>query len=233
MKSKLENKLSMAKAVQNALQMHNSVINLVPAYSAARTELDGTITEIDGLVQVQQETTEGISKDKQEAEEKAISAAVKLAGPVKSYAIAENNNALLETVNITPSKLKKMRDTDLLNALGAIKNNVAPIASSLVGYGVTPAQLTEYDNAVADYASLVQASRTQVNIRAQATEQLNSTFQKMDAILQRLDGFADMQKDSEPEFYLTYKNARTIVDNAASVGEGSAGNGGGGNATGS
>lgn len=214
MTKRQENRLSMARAVQDILQQHAGVVNTIPAFIAAKLELDQLITEADGLVQLQVEKTKGVAQDKQQAEMKAIRAVLKLIGPAKSYALARANNTLRESVSYSESQLREMRDTTLVSVLGTLRSKISPIMAELVPYGVSAADLAAFDAALSDYNAIVVAPRTNTSSKVWATDHLDNVFKKMDLLLKQTDGIAQLKKETEAEFFVTYSSARKIVDNA-------------------
>jgi len=98
-----ENQLSMSKAVQQVLNDNISIVSTVAAFQTAKTDLDNIITSIDSATQSQVEKITGSAKDKKEAAWAAIEAAIKLLGPVKSYAKTIGNNSLYDKFNYSPS----------------------------------------------------------------------------------------------------------------------------------
>lgn len=213
MTKRQENRLSMARAVQDILQQHAGIVSTIPAFAAAELELGQLIAGIGSLVQVQVKKTTGVSQDKQQVEAKAIRAAVKLAGAAKSYALAIQNNTLLDAVSYSATELGRMRDATLVSVLGTIRNKVSPVMAELASYGVSAADLTALEAAITAYDAIVVTPRTNATERVWATDQLDNLFKKLDTILKQMDGIAQLKKETEPEFFIMYSSARKIVDN--------------------
>lgn len=212
MTDKQENKLSMTKAVQLVLQNHAPIVSAVPAYVIASTDFDNEIDSIAGIVQVQVTQTKGKAMDKAAAENIAINAAMELIGPTKSYAMANNDNTLYETVNYSKSDLQRQRDTVLVNTLTLIRDTVQDNLAALGDYGVTAGMITTLSTAISVFSVLLATPREAISNKSAATQALVDAFKRLDPILERLDGFAELKKNSATDFYNAYKAARIIVD---------------------
>ena len=218
MTDKQENKLSMAKAVQLVLQNNSTIVSTIVAFATAATDLDNAIDTIDGIVQLQVKQITGKAIDKGSAEQTAIAAALELVGPTKSYARFINDNTLYETVDYSKTSLQRLRDTELVNTLTLIRDTVQGVLANLADYGVTAAMTTALTQAIGTYSALVAAPRAAINIKSAATEALVTEFKKLDPLFDRLDGLAEIKKNTEADFYNTYKSARIIVDTGSNGG---------------
>jgi hypothetical protein len=213
MNNKQENKLSMAKAVQQVLNDNVSIVSTVTAFQTAKTDLDNIITSIDLATQSQAAKITGSAKDKKEAARAAIDAVIKLLGPVKTYAKDIGNNTLHESFNYSPSSFKKMRDTELANTLANIKSNIQAIIANLADYGIAPADLTKLNTLIAAYNNVITAPRNAISKKSAATFSVGKAVASIGSVLARLDGFIVNKKDSHTDFYTAYQTARVLVVN--------------------
>ncbi len=211
MTNRQTNKLTMATAVQLIVSTFTSILTAV-AFKKAITDLDNCIATINGLAQAQAKQTTGTATDKSQAEDAAIAAAIAIIGPTRSYALAENKNALYEALHYTESGLKQTRDLVLINDLTLIRDTVQPELANLADYEVLPANVNILTTAIATYRPLVAAPRAAISVKAAATNELVPAFETLDTILTRLDGLAEAKKTSTPDFYSSYTTARVIVD---------------------
>ena len=210
MRKREENKLSMARAVQDALGNNTSIVGSVPAFGNAKTELDQVIQEIDGMMQTQ--IRKVTSADKTKAMNLALDVAIVVIGAARAYALKEDKPSMAALFNYSRSELVKMRDTQLVNTLTLVHDNAVTMLTQLADYGITAAQLTQLQTLTADYNSLLSAPRANILAKSVATQGLATAFEKMDGVLARLDNLAVSKRSSEAEFYNTYTAARKIVD---------------------
>lgn len=218
MNDRQENKLSMAKAVKIILDNNATIVSSIVAFAAASTTLGNNIDAIDGITQLQVKKIKGKAIDKETAGDIAIKAAIELTGPTQAYAKATGNNDLFEEMNYFPSNLKKLRDTVLVSTLTLIRDTVQDNLANLADYGITAAMITALTNAISGYNSLVGTPRAAISDKSSATKALTVEFKKLDATLAQLDGLAEAKRNTEPDFYNSYKSARIIVDNIGSGG---------------
>ena len=81
---------------------------------------------------------------------------------------------------------------------------------------MTAAKLKSLQGKIDDYAACVQRPRQIISEAKTATAQLEAEIEVADRLLaDGLDKLVLQFKDSEPEFYNNYTNARIIVDNAS------------------
>ncbi len=210
-----ENRLSAAKSVQ--LSFQKSIIVRSKAHDKTLTELDGAITSIDTLSQKQGVDTKGVPKDKEALEKQCVTAAMKMVGPAKSYAAETGNNTLKSALNFSEAKLKKLRDTQLKNALEHIANTITPELPNLADYDVTDKDVKNLKDLTAKYDPMIGAPRVATADKSGATKEMKAAFTKLGDIMKRIDGVMLGKKSSDPEYYTAYKTARKNVGNNGKV----------------
>jgi hypothetical protein len=208
MNSRNENKLSMAKAVLEALNTNNPIVATIPAFGSAKTELTTVINQIDSLVQTQ--TRKVTAGDKTIAMNKAVDAAAAIIGVAKAYAMDQNKPSLIASFSYTRTELVKMRDTVLSNTLTLIHDNALAIVTQLADYGITATQLSELKTLADDYAALLSTPRANITAKSTATKALVPAFENMEIILAKLDGFAEGKRNSHKDFYNVYQSSRKL-----------------------
>lgn len=208
-----ENRLSMLKAVEAILTNNAAIIATPAAFATAQTDLAAIIGAISNAAEVQTQNITGTAKDKEQAANAAITKAIELIGPAKSYATATANNQFFQLINYTISSLQRIRDTALTDVLNGIKNALNDNMAALTDYGITATAITNFTSLVTAYNTLNTAPRTAIAVKAAATIALTEGFKNSKAVIMRLDGFAEAKKITQPNFYNTYKTARTVVDN--------------------
>src|SRR3954466_664923 len=98
MTDKQSNELSMSKAVQEVLNSNLVIVQSIPKFAAAKTELDNKISAINNAAKIQTKQIKGNRQDKEKAANEATDAALALIGPAKSYATDGGNNTLYEAL---------------------------------------------------------------------------------------------------------------------------------------
>ncbi|MDI9366331.1 MAG: hypothetical protein QM541_15340 [Flavobacterium sp.] len=217
MTNRQTSKLSMAKTVQLIITTFTSILSSV-AFIKAITDLQNTVANIDGYAQAQSKQITGTATDKAQAEEAAIAAAIAIIGPARSYALANNNNTLYETLDYTESGLKRTRDAALINTLTLIRDTIQPLLNNLADYDVLPAHINALTTAIAAYQPLVAAPRAAISVKVAASNALVAEFETLDKVLTRFDGLVDAKKTTNANFYNAYYTARAIVDTGGGSG---------------
>lgn len=213
MTDKQENKRSMYIAVQKVCNANNSVWSGLPAFVDAFGNFENTIADIDTQRQIQEGKTTGITENKQKEEDEMIQISLEVAAAVYAYASKIGDNELRDKVSYSPSYLRKSRDTILKDICQVIHDEADKVIANLADYGKTPADLTQQQKEIDDFADILAKPRTAIGTRATATTQLVELFQNSDDVLKnQLDKLMLTYQNSEPEFYLPYQNARIIVD---------------------
>ena len=213
MTDKQENKRSMYIAVQKVCNANNSVWSGLPAFVTAFGEYETTIADIDTQRQIQEGKTTGITENKQKEEDEMIQITLEIAAAVYAYASKINDNELRDKVSYSPSDLRNSRDTILKDICQVIHDEANNVIANLADYGKTPADLTQQQSEIDDYAAILAKPRTAIGTRATATSKLVELFQQGDDLLKnQLDKLMVNYQTSEPKFYSQYQNARIIVD---------------------
>ena len=214
MNNKQQNKLNMYRAVEGICDASPVVWQTLQAFADAYTDLKTHVTNIQTFSQGQTQDTSGIAQDKQAARQTMCAAALPVAKAIHAYAIKTKNNTLAASVDFSMSGLMGGRDLQSAerceNIYATAKTNMANLAS----YGLTPAKLSPFNDAIAAYNLIVTKPR---DTRAQGktvTGTLQTEFAAADEALTEMDDLLGQLTDSK--FMSDYHNARRIVDTAAS-----------------
>ncbi len=208
-----DNKRSMYIAVQRVCNSNNSIWKGLPAFVRTFGDFETTVANIDSQSQVQEGKTTGITENKQKEEDEMIQITLEIATTVSAYASINSNNELRDKVSYSPSHLRGSRDNILKDICQLIHDEADKVIANLTDYGKTPADLTQMQKEIDDYAAILAKPRTAIGTRATATTQLVELFTQGDDILKsQLDKLMVSYQNSEPVFYQTYQNVRNIVD---------------------
>lgn len=208
-----ENKLTMYRAVLQALDANAAEYAGVAAFGTQVTNFRNSVNLIGELAQTQTADTTGITLDKKMLQDQMVDMALRVAGAVKAWASENNNAALRNQADINKSTFTKARDDmrdDIAQQMHDLGNaNVAQLAN----YGVTAATLTGLQTRIDAYRAAIGSPRTARAQKSTATDMLATEFDRADMILQdRIDGLIEQFKSSGTTFYADYKNARRIVN---------------------
>ena len=213
MTDRQENKMSMYLAVQIVCNSFGIVWSEFVAYVKTFGDFETIISQIMETRLIQEGKTTGVAENKQKEEDEMINKTVSIASAVFAYASVIGDNELKEKINYSPSKLRKSRDTILRDRCQLVHEETSKVIDDLGDYGILAADLEELQQEIDDYAAIIAKPRTAIGTRATATAQLIELFKQGDDLLNsRLDKLTEQYKSNNPEFYISYKNARSIID---------------------
>jgi hypothetical protein len=208
-----ENRMSMFYAVQRTLAEHNAVWSGTPAIVTAAADLDGKVARLQSALEVQLRDITGHAVDKANAEEAMIAETLDVAGKVRAYAVANANEALAEAMNISPSELRRYRDSVVAQRCQDVHDAANGVLASLAGYGVDAAKLLAFQALIDGYLAANTAPRLAITARADATATIEAlTSDTLDLLHRQMDPLMQGYALSNPSFFRLYTNARVIVD---------------------
>ena len=166
--------------------------------------------------QKQAERSTGATADKRRCRESMCDAALVIAGAVRAYAIDNDNLELAGKVDFSLTTLLGGRDRAGAEKCQTIHQLASEKVGNLSEHGVTPAKLKSLQTKIDAYRACLQRPRQIIAESKTATAQLEAEIEVADQLLtDSLDRLVLQCKDSEPEFYNNYTNARAIVNNAS------------------
>lgn len=208
-----EAKLNMFNAVISYCDESTAITAALPAFATELTAFKNSVEAIDETAQLEAQVITGIAINKADMKEELSVAAENLAAALFAYATAEDDPILQQKANYTLSDFQRMKDDELGIITQNLHDDASPIVASLENYGVTAATLTTFEGLIDDYNATVSAPRNAVALRKTYGTQLKTLFKVSDDFLkERLDKLAIHFKQTQPEFYFTYKNNRRIIN---------------------
>jgi len=218
-----ENKLAMFKAVQAVLTKNQTAVDALPAMVESQ---EAFTTLINNLTETEREfgtVTVGKVASKTKVEKALSEALLSLKGALAAYARKTNNTELSMLVKFTKSTLKELSETELENKVKTVLEIVDANKAALVTYGVDEAEITAFNEAVANFKNSTAVTRTSFSEKSGARVSLTELFKEGDTILKdELDNLMLRMQSKNPDFYNAYKSARVIKN----LGGGHNGNGG-------
>ena len=213
MNSKQESKLNMYHSVQKFATDNVSIVATVPAFQNAFDDFKDKVLEIGNTQQRMLHSSKGYTDGKMQARNAMENLTDQAAAALFSFASEQGDLELKGEVKFTPTELTRKRDEEI----GAVATKVYDLANAnlaaLADYGIDANFLSIFLAAINLYASKVNAPRTVITQKSAAAATLISLFDECDQILKdRMDTAAKKFRETEPEFYQTYRNNRKILD---------------------
>ena len=213
MNDRLENKLTMYKAVETLMDNNAAKTGPITALATSITNFKNLIGEIETAEQEKQTATTGKTASKGEAEAILISEAVTIAAGMKALGSVTNDKELLEAGSETKSSLYGTRDTDLVTKTQQIYNYANTNAAALADYGITPAMITSLQTRITEFNAALGTREESMALKVAAGAEVEGSFSDADNILvNQMDKMMEVFRESDTQFYNEYKNARVIRD---------------------
>jgi hypothetical protein len=217
MKSKQEAKLSMYDAVITYCEANAAITVTIPAFTAAFAAFKASVAALRITAQKEADVISGVAMDKFQAKKDLAQVAATTAAAVYALASANGNNQLKEQVNFSVSDLLRFKDELLTSNCQNIHDLANTNLAALAPYGITAGTLSALNTEIGNYAAVVPAPRNAASLRSAYSSTLVIQFKEADDILKnQLDKIAAQFKTTVPEFYMTYKNNRIILDPGSS-----------------
>lgn len=203
----------MAYAAVQVLDQNTVIWNGVPAMVQAHTEFKANITAIELAVSKQVADITGHAKDKASAEDNMIAKTLSVAGSVMALATVNGDNGLAEAMNITPSELRRYRDSVVAQRCMGVHDAATLNAAALVDYGVSAADIIDLKARIDKYVSLIAQPRNMITARKGATAEIGALVRDtMKLLNNRIDRLMQQFSFSHKEFHAQYFDARIIID---------------------
>lgn len=208
-----ENRMSMAYATLQVLDQNTVIWNGVPAMVQVHTEFKANLTALELAVNKQVVDITGHTKDKAASEESMIAKTLSIAGGVMALATVNGDNGLAEAMNLTPSELRKYRDSVVAQRCMGVHDAATANAAALVAYGIAAADITDLKTRIDKYVALIAQPRNMITARKGATAEIGALLRDtMKLLNRRADRLMQQFAFSNKDFHKQYFDARIIID---------------------
>lgn len=208
-----ENKFSAYRAVNSVFSENEALVTTIPALRVAETNFRGLVSEIALRDTEFRTSTSGKSKAKNLIEDELIDMVVPLANSVNAYASRNMIEDLKEKSKTTKSKLKEMRDTDLIGKAKLIHGLLDINIAALADFGITNTKVTNLMSKIVEYEAALGTKDTSFATKSATRMTLSELFDKADLVLKtEIDALMENFKADNKMFYDQYWSARVIKD---------------------
>lgn len=205
-------KLRMLHAVSHLLGHPDSAPALahVPAFAEAAARLQGIPERLRRLQQAQNAPVTGVTRSKQDVRDRMTEAAVRTLAALTAYADVTGNFELRADASISPSELRRTRETDAAARVESILAAATRHAADLPAYGIRPEDLEDLEDALASFSDLIGRPRLAISHRRAATLTMPELLAEADAYLDRLDRLSSLLERDFAPFVRTYRATRLV-----------------------
>ncbi|MEI6061202.1 MAG: hypothetical protein WCR72_10865 [Bacteroidota bacterium] len=210
MEESLLRKLKMYYNVSAVLETRKTVWENSAAFSVDVVELDDCIGKIDSK-SVSIKGSEKKSKEKQQAGQEMLDAALSVCGAGYAYADKIKDNGIKTQFDYNRSSLKRGNEKEICDRCANIAIAAEPIAKALLDFNMPAGEVDILKETAAAYNGLISAPRSAIKGDKSAKEEMLQVFDDCDKLLtERLDRMMMPFENTQPEFYIEYSNARVI-----------------------
>jgi hypothetical protein len=213
MTDRQSNLLDMYGVVNTLYTANQAVIDLVAARANAFTAFQSNVTAINAHIGNQSQVVTGVSADKTQARIALNGLTHVIFALARTWALAVNDLTNAGEFDFSLSEIAKIKDDSIVpfveHRLTIVNNNL----SALSDYGVTVVLVTQWQDAISDYSSVVSAPRSAIVSRSTSTTNLRLLFDATQRLLRlTIDPLMLPFKTDDPELYAKYRSARIIID---------------------
>ncbi len=208
-----ENRLTMYEGLITLLQSNGTKVQKIPGFALGVEDLIAHVQTI----KAKSNEVVTVSAGKTDAKYNAADALIESAMPVVSglhvFARKERNAELQALTNVTEYKLRRKRDTDLVQFCTALAEQARAHMAGLAPYGITTAVIDDLAIRTAGYNTAIGQRESSVAERKGVRGSMNELFDVVDEMLsEEFDRYMELLRPTETEFYNKYFAARVVKD---------------------
>lgn len=205
-----ENKFTMLRTIDEYLDSKSSIISGIDELTTNHQLLKSKTTEIKAKDDEKINATKGKVSTKHYTKAGVVSMAIAIAGGVYAYGKKIKNNEILERADITKSDLRKMRDSELVEAVESLRDLATLHSSLLEPFGISQTKLEAFSGKITQFDNAFVQKENSVITQTGATKSLVTLFREADEILNSIDKLVNGLNDDQKEFVRDYYAGRTI-----------------------
>lgn len=207
------NKSRMYGSVDLALDNHSKLFADYGELVTAHQKLKDDLVMIGQNRQVQEADITGLTKTKIELKTSLIRKILKISSGLMAYATSVKNLDLKTKAKYTATDLKTSADPILYDIGVLLLGLATPIKTELAKYAIDEADYTEMESLLNGFKLAIPRRRVAASASKMSTGNIGEVFIGTDKLLKdEIDVLMKPFQFSQPDFYNTYKNARSIVD---------------------
>jgi hypothetical protein len=213
MTKKEKNIAAMYNAVNSVLTANSDKVAQIAAMQDSAARFKSALEELELQNTGFESKASGKTESKNNAEDEMIDGLTPVISVLQVYAKINKNAELASSTGITESRMKEIRDIELLNKANYIYSKAEEIGEGLANYGITPEKITALRTLIDNYDAAMGGKDTGFAEKSAARKGLTDAFNKADDILKgELDNLIELYRNGDIDFYNSYQSARAIKD---------------------
>ena len=207
------NKRKMYIAVNAVFASHGTAWSSIPACEIAHTLFEAKLGVLTQLLYEQNAATLGVKDEKDKERKATVKRAKKLILALRIYAADSDDMLLRGKVKFPLSDLVYRGTVRTMQLLSQINEMAITHGADIIPHGVTQQEIDEFTQMYLNMEAVFASTRNAIVNRGLSTDQIETQIREIDALLKdQLDKYAELLRDDYPEFAISYKIARGIVD---------------------
>ena len=208
-----ENKLSMYKAVLKFFDDNVAKLERIPVIASIIEGYRGLVGEVESKHEEHQTAAKGFADHKGDRKVDLVEELVTIGDILFAYAARINDQRLKALFKVTPSGLKEMRDTELLNRARTMHDRAEEHLTDLEEFTIDEAVLQVLQERIDAYEEALTGREAAAGTQTAARVALTDRFSAVDDILyDQLDPLMEVFRTEDRDFYNEYKSVRVIKD---------------------
>ena len=208
------NKYRTARLVSDELvvteaEINKSSIDMIPAFAEGIAKLKANNAQIRATMALQEQSNEGLTTEKGNAQEHLVEWTIDVAGGVHSYAVAKGDNVLKAKVTFTNTEIEHMGFSQLINTANSVLELARGIAvDDLAHYGISAAEISEFEKGLTAFTSVKSSPREAKIEHSGYTDTIAKLQADSQVLLNMMDKLASQFIRKAPTFYAIYPTSR-------------------------
>ncbi len=207
------NKSRMYGAVDMVLDNHSTNFSEFSGLVQAHQQLKRGQEQIGHYRQIQEANITGLTKTKVILRNEMVSSILRFSTALRAYANSVKNEELKSKAKYGLSGLKKSADSILVDIGTLILGLAKPLQGELASFIIGENEFNDLERLIASFKLAIPQHRAAASVLKNSTMNISEVFTAQDRLLKEdIDVLMLLIRNSQPDFYEAYKNARNIVD---------------------
>lgn len=203
----------MYRRVKFICDQHETLWNGIPAFAEAYDAFSSKIATFNEQMAIQEAALMGVAARKKQTEGKVIDKAIVVSKVLSALALKSGDTELMARNLYSRSEWKRGNVLLRLNRFQILRQDITDHTTELADYGIDQVFIDAFDQLLDEYAMLAESPRLAIIKRKQATSLLDQMVREIDVLLGgQLDMMMEQFRNTAPEFFNGYFNARIIID---------------------
>jgi hypothetical protein len=161
------------------ISAEEAIAKSIPAFFNYCQTLRGWMGEVDAYKATAQQSTTGITEDKNKVKAALLEQMTLLTTLVQPFAADTNNTILLKRVKAFPTAFGRTRQHEIANLCQDVLDKIAPFLADLANYGVTQDLIQENQDLIDSFGGKAPTTRSLIKNNTVNTQNRDELFDKM------------------------------------------------------